>query len=183
MTRDLSALSGRRYDLVVVGGGIHGLFAAYDAAQRGLSVALVERADFGSGLSANHQRTIHGGLRALQQANLAKTRQQIDERRTWARIAPHLIAPLPFIVGTYGWMRQSRLALRAGLTLYDRVGRARNAQVPVELHLPKTRLESAATTRRLSAGIVEQHLTGGAIWYDYQTRYPDRLTWTVALAA
>jgi len=183
MVRHIDALTNTPFDLLVVGGGIHGLFAAYDAAQRGLSVALVERADFGSGLSANHQRTIHGGLRALQQANLAKTRQQIDERRTWARIAPHLIAPLPFIVGTYGWTRQSRLALRAGLAVYDRVGRARNAHVPVELHLPKTRLESAATTRRLSAGIVEQGLTGGAIWYDYQTRYPDRLTWVVALAA
>jgi glycerol-3-phosphate dehydrogenase len=183
MVRDVDALTNTPFDLLVAGGGIHGLFAAYDAAQRGLSVALVERGDFGSGLSSNHQRTIHGGLRALQRANLAKTRQQIDERRTWARIAPHLIAPLPFIVGTYGWTRQSRLALRAGLAVYDRVGRARNAQVPVELHLPRTRLESAATTRRLSAGIVEQGLTGGAIWYDYQTRFPDRLTWTVALAA
>ena len=43
-----------RYDLLVVGGGVHGLFAAYDAAQRGLSVALVERCDFGGGLSLNH---------------------------------------------------------------------------------------------------------------------------------
>ena len=62
MPRNVEDLARGRYDLLVVGGGIHGLFAAYDAAQRGLSVALVERADFGSGLSFNHQRTIHGGL-------------------------------------------------------------------------------------------------------------------------
>src|SRR5947208_1452631 len=103
MTRDLAKLTGRRFDLLVVGGGIHGLFAAYDAAQRGLSVALIDRADFGSGLSFNHQRTLHGGLRALQHGHLRKTREQIRERRTWAHIAPHLIRPLPFLIGTHGW--------------------------------------------------------------------------------
>jgi glycerol-3-phosphate dehydrogenase len=183
MKRDLDALTRARFDLLVIGGGIHGLFAAYDAAQRGLSVALVERADFGSGLSFNHQRTLHGGLRALQHGNVRKTRLQIDERRAWGRIASHLVSPLPFLVGTYGWTTRSRLALGAGLAVYDFVGRRRNRNLPLELHLPKTRLESAATTRRLSAGITEDGLTGGAIWYDYQTRHPDRLSWTVALAA
>src|SRR4029453_8197991 len=85
MPRDLEALAQTTYDVLVIGGGIHGLFAAYDAASRGLSVALVERADFGSGLSFNHQRTLHGGLRALQHGNIRKTRLQIDERRAWGR--------------------------------------------------------------------------------------------------
>lgn len=183
MQRVLDGLTGHRFDLLVIGGGIHGLFAAYDAAQRGLSVALVEGADFGSGLSFNHQRTIHGGLRALQHGNLRKTRQQTGERRTWARIAPHLIRPLPFLLGTYGRGRRSRLALRAGFRVYDAVGRARNAGVTAELHIPNTRLESMAATRRLFPGIDERGLTGGGLWYDYQTRHPDRLTWTVALAA
>ncbi|HQX83795.1 MAG TPA: FAD-dependent oxidoreductase, partial [Vicinamibacterales bacterium] len=61
MTRDLSRLHAESFDLLVVGGGIHGLFTAYDAAARGLRVALVERGDVGSGISFNHQRTIHGG--------------------------------------------------------------------------------------------------------------------------
>ena len=60
----------------MVGGGIHGLFAAYDAAARGLSVALVDRGDFGSGLSFNHQRTIHGGLRALGSGHVGKARSK-----------------------------------------------------------------------------------------------------------
>jgi glycerol-3-phosphate dehydrogenase len=183
MIRDLDALTSTAFDLLVVGGGIHGLFAAYDAAQRGLSAALVERADFGSGLSFNHQRTIHGGLRALQHGKLRKTKLQIDERRTWGRIAPHLIRPLPFLIGTYGWTTRSRAALKAGFAVHDFIGRQRNAGVPLELHLPRARLESAATTRRLSVGVAERGLNGGAIWYDYQTRHPDRLTWTVALAA
>ena len=141
MRRDLDALTRRRFDLLVVGGGIHGLFAAYDAAQRGLAVALVEAADFGSGLSFNHQRTIHGGLRALQHGQLRKARQQIDERRAWARIAPAHVHPLAFLIGTYRWTSRSRWAVQAGFKAYDFIGRARNAGVPLELHLPKTRLE------------------------------------------
>jgi glycerol-3-phosphate dehydrogenase len=183
MTRDLEHLTRQHYDLFVIGGGVHGLFAAYDAALRGLSVVLVDRGDFGGGLSFNHQRTIHGGLRALERGNVRKARQQIAERRAWARIAPHLLRPLPFLIGTYRWTRRSRWALKAGFAAYDFVGRGRNTDVVPELHVPKARLESAAATRKLFPGVSEAGLTGGAVWYDYQTRHPDRLTWTVALAA
>jgi len=48
---------------------------------------------------------------------------------------------------------------------------------------PTRGLESAAATRKLFPGIAEAGLSGGAIWYDYQTRHPDRLTWLVAAAA
>src|SRR5262245_2244783 len=114
MPRDLDALAGAKYDMLVIGGGIHGLFAAYDAASRGLSTALIERSDFGSGLSFNHQRTLHGGLREMQSGNIGKVHQQMLERRTWARIAPHLLRPLPFLVATSGWTTHSRSAVRVG---------------------------------------------------------------------
>ena len=77
MHRDLAFLADRSFDLLVIGGGIHGLAAAYDAAQRGLSVALVERGDFGSGASFNHLKTVHGGLRYLQTADLKRMRESI----------------------------------------------------------------------------------------------------------
>jgi glycerol-3-phosphate dehydrogenase len=183
MPRHVEDLARGRYDVLVIGGGIHGLFTAYDAAMRGLTVAVVERGDIGSGLSFNHQRTIHGGLRALEHGQLRKAQRQIHERRTWARIAPHLLRPLPFLIGTYRFTKRSRWALKAGFTVYDQLGRRRNTDVSPELHLPKGRLESAAATKRLFPGVATNGLTGGAIWYDYQTRHPDRLTWTVALAA
>jgi glycerol-3-phosphate dehydrogenase len=183
MQRDPLQLTRDSYDVLVVGGGIHGLFAAYDAASRGFRTALVDRGDIGGGVSANHQRTIHGGLRALQSGNLAKTRAQILERRTWARIAPHLLRPLPFLFGTYRSPTRSRLAVRAGFKLYDFLARHRNDGVTPELHLPKGRLESAAATKRLFLGISEAGLTGGAMWYDYQTSQAERLTWAVAAAA
>jgi glycerol-3-phosphate dehydrogenase len=182
MTRDLTRLTSSRFDVLVIGGGIHGLFAAYDAATRGLSVALIDRGDFGGGISFNHQRTLHGGLRALQSGHVRKCREQIHERRAWARIAPHLVRPLPFLIGTYRATKRSRLAVRAGFKAYDLIGRDRNQHVLPELHLPSGRLESAAATRRLFPGVADAGLSGGAIWYDYQTIHPDRLTWCVAMA-
>src|SRR5262249_61188720 len=87
------------------------------------------------------------------------------------------------LIGTYRWTRRSRWLIKAGLSVYDQIGRRRNADVSPELHLPKGRLESAAATKRLFPGVAVAGLTGGAIWYDYQTRHPDRLTWTGAPAA
>src|SRR3954447_5029902 len=95
--RDLTRFDGTRYDLLVIGGGIHGLACAYEAASRGLQVALVEAADFGSGISFNHQKTAHGGLRSLQSLSLLRARASIRERQTLGRIAPWLLRPLPFL--------------------------------------------------------------------------------------
>jgi glycerol-3-phosphate dehydrogenase len=183
MQRDPAALTTHTFDVLIVGGGSHGLFAAYDAALRGLRVAVIDRGDLGGGLSANHQRTIHGGLRAMQSGDLAKASAQIRERRTWARIAPALIRPLPFLFGTYKTFKRSRLAVRVGFAAYDFLGRHRNDGVTGELHLPKGRLESAAVTKRLFPGIAAAGLTGGAMWYDYQTTQAERLTWCIAMAA
>src|SRR6202521_5409011 len=98
MIRDLDRLTGRTFDVLVVGGGIYGLTIAYDAAQRGLSVALIEREDFGSGTSFNHLRTIHGGLRYLQTLDVGRARESIRERRALARIAPEGVRPLGFVL-------------------------------------------------------------------------------------
>jgi glycerol-3-phosphate dehydrogenase len=183
MVRDLSGAAGTRYDVLVIGGGSHGLFAAYDAAHRGLSVVLVERDDFGSGLSFNHQRTIHGGLRALEHGAVRKARQQIAERRAWALMAPHLIRPLPFLVGTYRHSRRSMPIVWAGLRLYDVVGHDRNAGVPVDLQLPPARFIGRDEMRRLFPGVRTDGLSGGAMWHDYQAVHPNRMNWAVALAA
>jgi glycerol-3-phosphate dehydrogenase len=102
MIRDLDRLTGRTFDVLVVGGGVYGLTIAYDAAQRGLSVALIERDDFGSGASFNHLRTIHGGLRYLQSLDFGRARESVRERRAIACIAPHAIEPLPFALRCIG---------------------------------------------------------------------------------
>jgi glycerol-3-phosphate dehydrogenase len=173
--RDFEALGGTTFDVLVIGGGIHGLATALDAAARGLSVALVEAGDFGAATSFNHQRTAHGGLRSLQSGRLGHARESIRERRALARIAPRLLRPLPFIIGTYRSVIKSRLALRAAFRFDLWLGRHRNDAVEPELHLPPARLTSRAATLKLFPGVRPDGLTGGANWYDYQIVHTSRL--------
>ncbi len=88
MQRDLRHLADTRFDVLVVGAGFYGVTAAWDAAQRGLSVAIIDRDDFGAATSFNNLKTLHGGLRSLQSFNLKQARLFIRERRALARILP-----------------------------------------------------------------------------------------------
>jgi glycerol-3-phosphate dehydrogenase len=173
--RDFEALGDTTFDVLVVGGGIHGLATALNASARGLKVALVDAGDFAAATSFNHQRTAHGGLRSLQSGRLGHARDSIRERRALARIAPRLLRPLPFLIGTYrSWIR-NRLALRAAFRVDRWLGRHRNDALEPELHLPPPRLTSRAATLKLFPGVRQDGLTGGANWYDYQIVHTNRL--------
>jgi len=181
--RDFQALGAQEFDVLVVGGGIHGLSIAMAAASRGARVALVDKGDFGASTSFNHQRTAHGGLRSLQGGRLGHARESILERRALARMAPRLLRPLPFLVGTYRSLVRSRLALRAAFRLDRYLGRDRNEGVEPELNLPPAKLVSRAATLKLFPGVRQDGLTGGANWYDYQIVHSSRLTIAFAEAA
>jgi glycerol-3-phosphate dehydrogenase len=182
-SRDLTRLTASTYDLLVIGGGIHGLAIAYEGASRGLRTALIDAADFGGATSFNHQKTVHGGLRSLQSASLRRARTCVLERRAFARIAPWLLRPLPFLVGTHRSVTRGRLAIRAAFKLESWLARDRNTGVEPELHLPAPRLVSKAATLRLFPGVRQDKLTGAAQWYDYQMVEADRLTFAFAAAA
>src|SRR3989441_5396656 len=147
MIRDLDSLTERTFDVLVVGGGIYGLTIAYDAAQRGLAVALVERDDFGGGASFNHLRTIHGGLRYLQTLDIKRARESVRERRTLARIAPHTVQPLVFALPITRSITKGKLAMRAGFLLDRLVAGGRNRRVP-----PSHRAAAAGGRSRGDAG-------------------------------
>jgi glycerol-3-phosphate dehydrogenase len=183
VTRDLDQLTSQTFDVLVVGGGIYGLAIAYDAAQRGLSVALVEADDFGSGTSFNHHRTIHGGLRYLQHLDVRRARESVRERRTIARIAPHAIRSVPFAVPIYRSLARGKTAMRAGFLLDRLVAFGRNRGVASSHRLPGGRVVSRSTAAQQYPGLRRQGLTGAAVFYDYVTLEPDRLTFAFAIAA
>jgi glycerol-3-phosphate dehydrogenase len=183
MNRDVDRLTADTFDVLVVGGGIYGLTIACDAAQRGLSVALIERDDFGSGTSFNHLRTIHGGLRYLQSLDVKRARESIRERRTLARIAPHAVQPLPFAIPLYRSITRGKLAMRAGFLLDRVVAFDRNRGVPAPHRLRGGRVLSRGNAIQQFPGLRRQGLTGAAVWQDYITTESDRLTFAWALAA
>ncbi|MGH8444626.1 MAG: FAD-dependent oxidoreductase [Solimonas sp.] len=119
LLRKPAELAGREFDVLVIGGGIYGAWTAYDAASRGLSVALVEKNDWGSGTSSASSKLIHGGLRYLENYEFGLVRHALKERRTLYRIAPHLVRPLNFILPMWKGPRASPFLVSAGLFLYD----------------------------------------------------------------
>lgn len=118
MKRDFAALQGD-FDLLVCGGGIYGAWTAYDAALRGLRVALVEQGDWAGATSSASSKLIHGGLRYLETYDFKLVRKALKERRLLLQIAPHRVWPLRFGVPVYADSRNGTLLLKAGLTLYD----------------------------------------------------------------
>ena len=177
MRRDVHRLTDTVYDLLIIGGGIYGACAARDAVLRGLSVALVDKGDFGHATSANSMKIIHGGFRYLQHADVARIRESIQERRTLLRIAPHLVRPLPCIMPTYGHGITGPEALRVALTVYDALGADRNRGLTdASRRVPRGRLLSRRECLRLVPGVRGEGLTGGAVWYDAQMLNSERLT-------
>jgi glycerol-3-phosphate dehydrogenase len=163
MERNLSKMAQQPYDLLVVGGGIYGVCVAWDAVLRGLRVALVEQADFGRATSANSLKTLHGGLRYLQEANLPLMRLMVRERSSWLRMAPHLVRPLPFLLPTGGKLAHHKLLMRAALTVNDVVSWDRNRGVTPELHLPHGRILSRAECLDYLPGLSDRPVSGGAL--------------------
>ncbi|MFZ5875953.1 MAG: FAD-dependent oxidoreductase [Nitrospirota bacterium] len=148
------------FDLIVIGGGIVGSWVAYDAAQRGLRVALFEQGDLASGTSSRTSKLIHGGLRYLEQGEFRLVAEGTRERAVWMRIAPHLVRPLPFLFPLYRGAGRSPWMVRLGMTLYDVLSWYRN----VEPH----RMLSAMEAKRLEPSLRDATLVGAARFFDAQ---------------
>ena len=167
MKRDFSLLAGRHFDLLVCGGGIYGAWTAYDAALRGLSVAIVEQGDWAGATSSASSKLIHGGLRYLETYDFKLVRKAILERQRLLELAPHRVWPLRFGVPIYKDSRIGTLQLKAGLMLYDFLARlsGKNMAGPDMAH---RHFDRAAFARRFPA-LASDGLKGGFTYGDAQT--------------
>ncbi len=153
-------------DVLVVGGGITGAALAYEAASRGLSVALVEKGDFGGATSAATGKLIHGGLRYLKRLDVALVRESLAERRTLMRIAPNLVAPIAMVLPEPG------LVERLGLTAYDVLSFDRNRTPDPAQRIPAHRI--LGSHELAERGLPQLHR--GALFHDAMMPAPERLT-------
>jgi glycerol-3-phosphate dehydrogenase len=161
MKRNIEALSGSRFDVAVIGGGINGAAIAREAALRGWKVALVEARDFASGTSSRSSKLIHGGLRYLEQGEFRLVREARKERRLLMRLAPHLVRPLPFLLPIYRGDPYYPLKIRLGLSIYDWMGNAG----PQDRH----HFYSPAETLQRVPALRPDDLRAGAVYYDSET--------------
>ncbi len=159
--KDLASLRDRKFDMLVIGGGITGSGVARDAALRGLSVALVEKDDFASGTSSKSSKLIHGGLRYLEHAQFRLVFEGTNERALLMRLAPHLVKPLPFLLPAYRESRPGLIKLDVGLWIYDAL-----------CGFSSFKLHKSYRGRKileLEPGLRDTELKGGIVYYDCLT--------------
>src|SRR5690242_20627347 len=174
----IAALTEEEFDVVVVGGGITGAGVALDAATRGYSVALVEKADFASGTSSRSSKLVHGGLRYLQQFDLGLVREALLERQLMVKLAPHLVTPLEMVVPAFGGARPDRL-VGIGLNMYDvmatprlrgrRAARRAAENGEADWSPSRHRLISGEEVIERLPALEARQPTGGYLFYDCQT--------------
>ena len=130
----LEQLASRRFDLLVIGGGIIGAGIAEAASAHGLSVALVDKGDFGGATSSASSKLIHGGLRYLRLGDVGLVREAHHERRLLMTVvAPHLVRRLPFLFPLYDAGPFRPWFVQTGIVLYSTIARARlNGPIAVE---------------------------------------------------
>lgn len=154
----LGRLQEKEFDLVVIGGGITGAGIARDAAMRGLSVCCIEARDFCSATSSKSSKMFHGGIRYLEQFQLALVFEASQERRLHAdSLSPHLATPVPFLIPVYPWSPHSLMAVSMGVFLYDALALFRNHG---------TRVLSREKALQEEPRLEEKGLKGGVIYHD-----------------
>lgn len=162
MIRNFSNLKRQTFDLLVCGGGIYGAWTAYDAALRGLSVALIDQGDWAGGTSSASSKLVHGGLRYLESFDFKLVRKSLTERQMFLQTAAHRIWPLRFGLPLFKHGRIGRVKTFAGLTLYDWLARASGTDMAFR-HYDKERF------KRLFPFLDAKDLLGGFTYFDAQT--------------
>jgi glycerol-3-phosphate dehydrogenase len=146
------------WDIVIIGGGATGAGIAVDAASRGYDVVLLEQHDFGKGTSSRSTKLVHGGVRYLEQGNIALVMEALKERGLLRQNAPHLVSNLAFVVPNYDWWEAPFYGL--GLKIYNALAGKYGFGTSEIL----TREETLA---RLPT-IKTDGLRGGVVYYDGQ---------------
>ena len=169
----VATLASEPFDVLVIGGGITGAGVALDAATRGYSVALVERADFASGTSSRSSKLVHGGLRYLQNFDLGLVREALLERQINVNLAPNLVRPLRFVVPAFDGARLDRV-VGLGLNAYDvmavdRLRRRRRVRDEADWSPARHRVISGPDVLELLPALADRTPTGGYLFYDCQT--------------
>jgi glycerol-3-phosphate dehydrogenase len=171
----IQSIESIQFDLLVIGAGINGAGIARDASMRGLKVLLLDKGDIASGTSSWSTRLIHGGLRYLEYGELSLVRESLRERELLLHIAPHLVKPLPLIIPIYSHSKRGIWTIRAGMIAYDLLSFNKS--------LPSHRMLSRDELIARLPGIKQEKLAGGAIYYDAQVEYAERLVVENVLSA
>jgi glycerol-3-phosphate dehydrogenase len=177
MKRFIENFEGEAFDVIVIGGGITGASIAYDAATRGLKVALVEKKDFSWATSSVTSKLIHGGLRYLANGELGLVRESLRERRVLENIAPNFVYPTPIMM-THSALpiTNRKRVMKVGMLLYDMLSYDKGFTWDKSKKVPYHRSMSKDKVLLNEPNVRRDRLTGASIFYDCTSIFPERLT-------
>lgn len=163
------------YDIIIIGGGINGCSLARQAAQQGFRVALLEKNDFGSGVTSRSTRLIHGGLRYLETFQFGVVKESLHDRRAWLEEFPGLVDPKAFLIPVYKEDSRAPWYIHTGLRLYSLL--ARDGELGGSERL------SPKDVEQMEPGLDQAGLKAAFRYFDCQATYPEKLCVEMALRA
>lgn len=177
MQRFIENYTNEHFDVIVIGGGITGASVAYEAATRGLKVALLEMKDFSWATSASTSKLIHGGMRYLINGEIGLVRESLRERRVLENIAPNFVYPTPMMM-THNdtQLKNNKWVVKIGMLLYDALSYDKNFTWDKSKKIPVHKTISRQEVLQSEPNIRAQGLTGASIFYDCTSIFPERLT-------
>lgn len=176
MNRFTEKYKDEQFDMIIIGGGITGASVAYEAASRGLSVALVEKNDFASATSAASSKMIHGGLRYLAKMELRLVRESLRERRILTNIAPNFVHPMQFMFSMYKSDKTPAFLMRVGMILYEILSFDKSFLWDKSKKMHSYKTLSPQKVKELIPKANSEGLKGAHVYYDCWNHSPERLT-------
>ncbi|MCK8516811.1 FAD-dependent oxidoreductase [Methylonatrum kenyense] len=165
----------KKFEVLILGGGIHGVALARTLAQSGVSVALVERGDFGGATTRNSLKIVHGGLRYVQHLDARRIRESVQAQRAWLAAAPHLVRPMRFTMPTIGWGVRSPLALAAGALAYRLLGGSSRQRSAAGAQMPDALMQGKRHFAEAFPEVKGDQVNGCMSWFDAQILDSGRL--------
>ena len=154
-------MTGKQFDLLVIGGGITGCGIALDAALRGMSVALIEKNDFASGTSSRSTKLIHGGLRYLKQFEIKLVHDVGSERAVVHRNARHIVIPEKMLLPIVEEGSLGSFSTSIGLLVYDILAGVKREE--------RRKMLDKHETLRAEPLLRSEGLHGGGLYFEYRT--------------
>ena len=177
MQRFIENYVDEHFDVIVIGGGITGASVAYEAATRGLKVALLEKKDFSWATSAATSKMIHGGLRYLVNGEISLVRESLRERRVLENIAPNFVYPAPIMMVHYKTpLNNNKWIVKIGMLMYDALSYDKNFTWDASKRIPLHRTISKQEVLQSEPHVRAKGLTGASVFYDCNSIFPERLT-------